>query len=238
MAERKRFVYFGKNQRPSNIFYNGVSFPVAPGDVVECSPDLIARRMDEYREVKPGSKDADKAPRHVFNAKPMFLRKDPTGGLPMKSSPTKLPAHVDESNRKMLMKDDVIIDNPYELIEEQPKIEMSSHPETAAKIKVPDKMVVETSTNPEAPVEIEVEEDSEEEELSGPEPAVDPVVIPGKAVLRKMTKADIFQHMLKVRSEGLPLKPEMADKFAVFDESSTRGPMFEALWEYYGYNEE
>lgn len=237
MAERKRFVYFGKNKRPSNISYNGVSFPIAPGDIIECSPSLIAHRMEEYREAKPS--EMSKAPRHVFGASSPFLRKDPTGGLPMRSSSTKLPAHVDESNKKLLMKDDVVIDNPYELIEEQPKIEMSSHPETAAKIKVPDKMVVETSTNPDAPVAVEVDEEFEEEdEPVGFEPEVDHVAIPGKAVLRKMTKADIFQHMLKVRSEGLPLKPEMADKFAVFDESSTRGPMFEALWEYYGYNEE
>jgi hypothetical protein len=85
-SKQKVFKYFGVNQRPTNVCWNGTSFPINSGDVIKCFPEFIAAFINEkcYRELRPD--EIEKATiKFTFGTSPFFLKPDPMGGLPMRS---------------------------------------------------------------------------------------------------------------------------------------------------------
>lgn len=141
---KKKFVY--TDTRPTNVCWNGVSFPVMPGEVIRCLPEFIATFIpeDKYREVPPGSKVDERPVRHDFGREPVFLRKDPTGGLPMTSQEG--PAKTRPAKDPML-KDlsDTENDNPYALPVPDAKLEMGTGLDTPTS---PDPQPVAVTTTP------------------------------------------------------------------------------------------
>jgi hypothetical protein len=113
MSKQEKFVYFAT--RPTNVCWNGVSFPVLPGDVIKCFPEFIAAFIpeDKYKRVPPGSKVDERPVKHTFGASPVFLRPDPTGGMPVRSE------EGPRKTKKDLPKSPATIDerdvNPYEM---------------------------------------------------------------------------------------------------------------------------
>lgn len=233
MSVMKKYVYFGR--RPTNVCYNGVSFPMMPGDVIECQPDFAAAffKAGEYKETVGTSKDSQPAKYHLGRT-PLVLRRDPTGGLPTTSTVGVKKQHSLETDAPPI--------NPYDLtIDKGLKTEVSTYENisVAAEVKAMEKTLeldapfvdsddVEEFDNPNPPADI-----IETVEVSSVQ-----VNVPGRAALRKMTKADVFGQVQVVVAEGAALKPEMLDVFTPFTAESTRGPMFEALWKYYGYDGE
>jgi hypothetical protein len=233
MSGKKKYVYFGK--RPTNVCYNGVSFPLMPGDVIECQPDFAATffKAGEYKETVGTTKDKQ-APKYSLGRTPLVLRRDPTGGLPTTATVgVKKTVKLDQEVPPI---------NPYDLtIDKGLKKEISTFENisVAAEVKEMEKTLeldapfvdsasVEEFDNPNPPVDV-----LETVEVSSVQ-----VNIPGRAALRKMTKGDVFNQVQVVVAEGAALKPEMLDVFTPFTAESTRGPMFEALWKYYGYDGE
>jgi len=237
MSEKKKYVYFGK--RPTNVCYNGVSFPLMPGDVLECLPHFIEAFIpkDQYKEVSPTSSKAAQKPRHSFGKTPMVLRTDPTGGLPMQST-TKMPSKRPESVAPFLRIEDDVAVNPYDLgVDEQPKTELSTFKNIS--VAEPKRMELDVPTVEDVEEEIAREEAHEDVEVPD-EPVVitQDIQVPGKTALRKMTRDEIYNLAMGVKASGAPIKPEMAETFNDFNEESTRGPMFQALWVYFGHDGE
>lgn len=241
MSEMRRFVYFGK--RPTNVCFNGVSFPVLPGDVIKCYPEFIANFISPkwYKEAKDTN---TKPAKHTFPRSPFFLKPDPQGGLPMRSDPNAGPRLKDNPrymSRAVLLKDEVPV-NPYEKEAggakealpkvEAPKLEISTRPQSVV-----------ATVDPVAPVEETIEIEEYDEVVVEEEALVESTEViirpsPTKSELRKATRDDIYLRVVGTRADGCPLKPEMLDIFNAFTEESTRGEMFAALWGYYDFDKE
>ena len=229
MSKQQKFVY--THTRPTNVCFNGVSFPVLGGDVIKCYPEFIEAFIPEgkYRPVPKGHPKDSQKPKFTFGHSPQFLRPDPTGGLPVRSVPgprkTKgltimSPATVEEAPI-----------NPYDLgVEEEATIDIGTGFDTPTS---PDPQPETLTTAPPAvrpepkkvvavvvvkDVEEEVE-DVEEEVESVPER-----IPPGRAQLRKMRKDELAAEAL---SWGLELEEDVG-----------RGVIFDALWKLFKYNEE
>lgn len=249
MSKIDKFVYHGS--RPTNVCYNGVSFPVATGDIIACPHSFIAGYLKEgsYKKVVPGSAKDNQKPRHTFsNFNPVSLRKDPTGGLPMKSSTTRL-KKVDANpapKPPFLHIDETEFENPYDMTidKDKPKTEISTFKNISVaeddkkvtEIQPPEKVELDVPTVEE--VETAVAKEEAGEGLAVPEDTETTQSAPAKSALRKMTKPEIFDLVVAERDQGCPAKPAALESFNAFDTNSTRGPMFEALWNYFGYDGE
>jgi len=297
---RPKYVYFGKN--PTNVCFNGVSLPVYPGDVLKCHPDFIFSQIPEkqYKEVAPGS-PADKRPiKHDLGRQPFFIKRDPMGGLPIRTNPDDGPHLADPKRPKAVspaLIDEIEVENPYEMpdgaevnealggeadaeaeevvqtpagippsesLEEDPQVSISTVPELPSApgapedplvvgrdhyMKGPDfdlgdededcpdcggKMPEGAEECPDCSVD---EEEEVDEEVSDDGPVVPPKVTTwGRTELRTKTRDDIFDVTQVIKSEGCPLQPEMLDTFNEFGGESTRGVMFQTIWEYLGFN--
>lgn len=292
--EMKRFVYFGRN--PSNVVFNGVSLPVMPGDIVKCYPDFIAAflKREEYKEA-PSSLDSKPA-KYTLGRQPFFMKKDPTGGLPIRTDPDsgpKLREKMGLSRRAVspaLMEESLDQTNPYELPEgsgpdeklektlglDAPKPERRVTPgaeledgklvittsgpqplDEAVKNELSAPREVQPGLTVQEPVDlvddgISIEDDEdeeaflaeaeEEEELERePEPEIPAPVAEatewGRTDLRKKGRDDILDVVKVIVAEGAPLNPDMLEEFQSFDNETTRGVAFEAIWRYHGYDD-
>ena len=61
--------------------------------------------------------------------------------------------------------------------------------------------------------------------------------IPTKTELRQLLADDTRALAFKVREDGCPMKPEMLAVFNEFDDETSRGVVFKALWEYDGHDD-
>jgi hypothetical protein len=233
MASKKKYVYFGR--RNTNVCYNGVSFPVAPNDVLVCPPAFIAGYIPEgqYKEVTPGSKFDTQKVRHTFGHTPMVLRQDPTGGLPMTSTPLRTTKPAGTPLTVEAAKD-AQFDNPYDLTIDEPTTEVSTLHNISSSVPVPPRLeldapLVDMDEDEDTAIDFAGDSFPEEEETEN---------IIGKTVLRKMTKEDIYNTVVAVKATGCSWNPEMLEEFETFDETTTRGPMFKALWKYYNHDGE
>jgi len=216
-----------------------------PGDVVKCYPEFIAGFISS-KWYKEAPVENTKAPKHIFPHSPMFLRPDPTGGLPMRSDPTAGPRL---KNRMPLSP--AIQEDPPTLLYE--KVEEGGAKEVLPEIEVPKLELTtlpgQTLTPPEPEVVVPAAVDSvdpvsfagdEVEEEAVPAEEIPELIALGitRSALRKATRPEIYARVLEVREKGCVLKPEMLDIFNSFNEETTRGGMFAALWEYYGFDKE
>lgn len=255
--KQKLFVYFGRV--PTNVCYNGVSFPIAPGDIIKCYAQFIAAfiKEDVYKEVATGK------PRHIFPRSPFFMTPDPEAGLPMKSTSVpnshRLPEADQAPPSPALWDDNILDDNPYDMTIKDGKTEVSTFENVSSSTPVPaDAPVPAPEASPGAGVGSTV---ITEDNLDGPEdssfsldltdsgetvvedePVIDipgdqgPKNWPGRTELRKKTADEIRAIGVGVLEAGSPLKPELLETFAGFTPETPRGPVFDALWTYYGYD--
>jgi len=279
----KLYVYFGRV--PTNVCWNGCSFPVMPGEAIQGYEALITAHIDPkvLREVPLGSQKA----RHTFGHQPFFIKRDPTGGLPVRSS-TDPNAFKDKTPKPVLATSPALLEesmegNPYDLgLDEagnptdakttittfqQPAEEVKANPEGE---KVDEEVVVVTTpftetvadveeADPEIDAEgespdfvitddnAEVIEDEEEDNadviFGDDEPVVElagdqgPKYLPTRTELRKLNVEDLREKAIGVANAECPLKPEMLDAFQGFDEETTKGVMFVAMWTYFGFDE-
>jgi len=224
----QKYVYAPRTPRPTNVCFNGVSFPVMPGDVIRCYPEFIAAFIPEkdYREVPKGSKKDLQPIKHNIPKSPIFLRPDPTGGLPMRSDPS-----VGPRLRELLPKgpispalvDDIVIDNPYDMGLDEETLDMGTsldvpsapEPKTESLTTTPPGERVDAEK--EAADELEADLEVLEEEV--PEPVVeeerDPDLpdIPSKTAFRKMGKEDLRALVI---SHGIEI-PEDAARGVIVD---------------------
>lgn len=244
MSEMRRYVYFGRV--PTNVCFNGVSLPLMPGDVIKCYPEFIAGFISPkwYKEAPP---ENTKAAKLTVPHTPFFLRPDPTGGLPMRSDPSPGPRLKGKLPYSPATQEEPLV-NPYEKVAEggsrealpeveTPKLELSTVPgRVISPPPEPEVVASEQVTEPEpAPF---IEDETTEELIDIEEiPELAAVGIT-KSGLRKATRPEIYARVVDVRNSGCPLKPEMQDTFNAFTEETTRGGMFAALWEYYGFDKE
>lgn len=244
MSKKKKFVY--ARSRPTNISFNGISFPVQGGDIVFCTPEFIEARVAGrwFREVQPGSKLDSQEPKYTFGAAPVTLRKDPTGGLPMRSSsdPKKKVTDVVDPTATELEKK-FLTNDPYELVEKEKPFDITtslapkalSEEEPADNDEeVIDEADLVGDTTDEAPeeepeeipetideVELEDEEDEEEDDLPEPPEPENEGDYPGRTTIRRMGVED-----LKALAKSYDI--EGADDMV-------RGVLIESLFERFGY---
>lgn len=244
MAENRiKYVYFGT--RPTNVCWNGVSFPVEPGDTIICFPNFAETFFPAgtYTEVPKGSsKDAQKV-RHTFGRSPTFLRTDPTGGLPMTSTPG--PRKTKPNAADLFspgLTDEMDTSNPYDLgVDTKPTIDMGTSMDTPS---APEPLEVSVTTVPpsevaespeeedivedileslELPEEVEVEVEGEAEPLEAEEEAPG-LPIPTRTQVRGLKVAELKD---LAAAHGIDL-----------GEATTRGPILEVLWGAFKYDEE
>ena len=239
--KQENFLYFGK--RPTNVCYNGVSFPVLGGDVVRCYREFWEAFIPDERTYKVIPDDDPRKPKYKFGRSPVFIKPDPTGGLPVRSEagPGANP-RLKELMRERLLNppEDQEYVNPYDLgVDENPALEMSTAPDkpsapepkaetftTAPPSEVTE--VTESAGDDEVPpVEEEVADTTEEEGFE--------VALYSRSGLRKMVRDEIFEECKRQAAAGCPHNPDFLEAFLSYDDESTRGVMFEALWEYCGY---
>ena len=292
---RSKYVYFGKN--PTNVCFNGVSLPVMPGDVLKCHAEFIHTQIPEaqYKVVAPGS-PADKRPiKHDLGHQPFFIKKDPLGGLPIRTNPDAGPHLANPKFPRAVspaLIDETEVDNPYampkgsaadediekeadeitktpagipprESLEDNMKLELTTVPEIPAAPEPPaDPLVIgrdhymedkgfdlgdseDEDENDEGEEEAldtsEDEEGEDDEEILDDSAVEEPLkelltTVWGRSELRKKTRDEIFEVTQVIKAEGCPLNPAMVDAFIEFDDSSTRGVMFQTIWEYHGFN--
>jgi len=61
-------------------------------------------------------------------------------------------------------------------------------------------------------------------------------VRPDKTSLRQERKDELLYRAFAIRDEGAPLNPELLSAFEAIDNSTTKGPIFELIFKYYGFN--
>ena len=264
-AKQKVYKYFGINRRPTNVCWNGTSFPINSGDVIKCYPEFIAAFINEkcYRELRP--EELEKADiKFTFGVSPFFIKPDPMGGLPMRQVDQLGPglkAKMPQKFSPATVEDEKPV-NPYaEAIEggamaalpnaavaEEPKLVMTTA-QDGPSVEEPDGASMEVSTQidigagatggEEVITEDNPDEVPETEEVVETEVVETPApVIPGKTELRQLLADPTRALAFEVRDAGCPLKPEMLDTFNEFNDETPRGVVFVALWAYYGYAEE
>lgn len=247
--KKEKFVYI--HTRPTNVCFNGVSFPLLGGDVIKCYPEFIAAFIpeDKYRLVPPGSEVDKRAVKYNFGSSPIFLRPDPTGGLPMRSVPgprkTKTPAPYSPATVEEAP------DNPYALLSEleTPTIEIGTGLDTPTS---PDPKPESLTTAPpserpepteeedelkglESGFEVEDEESTsgaedipadnlEDEELEDDTQDDTQLPIPGRTAIRRLKRDEMYAVAIE---HGI----EVA-------EDAARGVILKALWKAFKYDEE
>jgi hypothetical protein len=230
VMSQSKFVYFGRV--PTNVCFNGTSFPVAPGDVIKCHPQFIADFIPAkfYKQIP----DSDpRKPRHTFGRTPFFMKPDPTGGLPVRSDPNAGPRLANKSLPPVpfspAIVDDQFVENPYDLgmgNEEEVVLENTTALKDGPKFVPPED-------------EMAADEDSLDDDdvanlqLPDPEPEK---VAPNRSVLRKGLREDLINIALEIKAG------EIADagfraEFDEIDTNSLRGVVFDLLWRYYGYDQ-
>ena len=234
MATKKLFKYIGKV--PTNVCWNGVSFPVAPRDIIRCYPEFIAQFIPAklYKEVESGT------PRHDLGRSPFFLRPDPTGGLPMRSDPNAGPRLKDKMPQPVspALVEETIIDNPYDLGPD-PKLEISTDP-TDNLPQVKAEVVEDDEDGDDDGVDLELGDAPVE---TDPEPVEDAPVeedesigIPTRTDIRKKLVEELRTLAYEIRDAGCPLNPEKIEAFNEINEDTVKGVLFATIWEYYGYD--
>jgi hypothetical protein len=209
-------------------------------------------------------------PKHTFGRTPFFLKPDPVGGLPVRSSEdpkafSKEPEVVQATSPALI--EETVVDNPYDL-----GLGEDGEP-TDAKVEVTTFKTGDSEPNPEGEkVEerVEVLEDEEDEdpvveddtdeiveddddtvvedddddtvvEDDDDETVIEadqgPKFFPSRTELRRLNVEELREAALGVAEAGCPLKPEMLETFSEFDENTTKGVMFVAMWSYFGYDE-
>lgn len=244
----EKFVYFDK--KPTNVCWNGTSFPINPKDIIECLPAFIAAFIDEkwYKKVPA---DDTRSVKYTFPATPSFLTPDPMKGLPVRST-DKVTSEMRGKVRPVVVLGDEPEINPYDLgvedavMDEEPKVVATTAiPKAAPAIVIPAPKVEEEAEEEETKEETEettVELDlpdppgEEDVQIDPPEANQGPE-IPLKSALRIESRDGIYNRMMGVRDAECPLNPEMMDTFNEFKPKSTRGIMFKALWQYYGFDD-
>ena len=243
--KQENFLYFGK--RPTNVCYNGVSFPVAPGDVVRCYRAFWEAFVTDPKLYKTIPDNDPRKPKYTFGRSPVFIKPDPTGGLPMQSSSD--PGHNPRLKEKMkemqpispALVEETDYANPYDLgVDEEPTLEISTAEDKPSAPEPKEETFTTAIEQPEfvtelepVPEEIEAPEDLVEED----EPGQVEEYLLGRTALRKLTRDEVFDECKRLAALGCPSNPEFLETFESFDEETTRGPMFEQLWDYCGYNE-
>ena len=128
--KQENFLYFGK--RPTNVCYNGVSFPVLAGDVVRCYREFWEAFIRDERTYKAIPDDDARAqkPKYKFGRSPVFIKPDPVGGMPVRSTsePGANPLLKEKMRERLLNPpEDREYINPYDLgVDEEPALEMST----------------------------------------------------------------------------------------------------------------
>lgn len=238
--KQENFLYFGK--RPTNVCYNGVSFPVLGGDVVRCYREFWEAFIQDERTYKVIPDDDPRKPKYKFGRSPVFIKPDPSGGLPVRSEAgpganPRLKEHMRE--RLMNPPEDREYTNPYDLgVDENPALEMSTAPD---KPSAPEPKTEVFTTVPPAEV-VEPAAADDDEAFHVEEAVVDTteeegfeVALFGRSALRKMVRDEVFVECKRQADAGCPHNPAFLEAFLSYDDDSTRGVMFEALWEYCGY---
>ena len=284
---RSKYVYFGRN--PTNVCFNGVSLPVMPGDVLKCHADFIFSQIPEgqYKVVPPGSPADKRQIKHDLGHQPFFIKRDPMGGLPIRTDPNAGPYLRDPKRPGPIspaLIEETEVDNPYEMpvgskpdedlekeiegvtqtpagippsesLEEDPQISISTVPELPSMPEPPEETLITTGGpdfdlgdeneelvdgEAEETLTEDEEEGEEDEEISDDGPTSfsnpSPASTWGRTELRNKTRDAIFEVTQVIKSEGCVLQPEMLDAFNEFDGESTRGVMFQTIWEYLGFN--
>lgn len=237
----EKFLYFDK--KPTNVCWNGTSFPVNPRDIIECLPEFIAAFIDEkwYKGVPA---DDTRSVKYTFPASPSFLTPDPMKGLPVRSDPNIGPHLRGKDLRPVHLLGEEPQDNPYDLgvekavMDEKPKIVATTAiPAAAPPIVVPAPKIEEEAEEEETTIELDLPDPPDEKDVQVDAPEVDQgPEIPLKSALRIESRDNIYNRMVGVREAGCPLNPVMLDTFNEFKTKSTRGIMFKALWQYYGFD--
>jgi len=244
----EKYLYFDK--KPTNVCWNGTSFPIQPRDVIACLPGFIEAFIDP-KWLKRLPKEDTRPVKYTFPASPTFLLPDPSKGLPVRSDPSAGPNLKSKLRARMLLEEPEI--NPYDLgvedavVDEEPEVVLTTNPTGEMKKtkeeepveEVLEELVEESQEeNDETVVDLELPEPPTEEEVHADVPEEDQGPdVPLKSILRNETRGDIYDRMVAVREAGCPLKPEMLDTFNEFKSNSTRGIMFKALWQYYGFDD-
>lgn len=247
----EKFLYFDK--KPTNVCWNGTSFPINPRDIIECLPAFIKAFIDEkwYKQVPA---DDTRPVKYTFPATPSFLTPDPMKGLPVRST-DKVTSEMRGKVRPVVVLGDEPETNPYDLgvedavVAEEPKIVATTAIPKAAPVVIVPAPKIEEEKVEEDVDEGDVDEEETTVELDLPEPPDEKDVqtdppeadrgpeIPLKSTLRIETRDAIYDRMVGVRDAECPLNPEMMDTFNEFKVKSTRGIMFKALWQYYGFDD-
>jgi hypothetical protein len=234
---------------------------VLPGDVIKCFPEFIAAFIpeDKYKRVPPGSKLDERPVKHSFGASPVFLRPDPTGGMPVRSEEgprktkvqlPKSPATVDEREA-----------NPYEMPKaDEARLELGTGLDTPTS---PDPHQPEALTTAppseraEGSEELDVLEELEKElELEiGNSGEIQEDIPADNLEDEEAAQEDEQEDEQDEQEEDAPaLEPpgrtairkmkrdEMYDAAVAhgveIDEDAPRGTILKAMWEAFGYNEE
>jgi hypothetical protein len=234
---QENFLYFGR--RPTNVCYNGTSFPVMPGDVVRCYKEFWEAFIPDERLYKVVPNDDAHKPKYTFGRSPVFVKHDPTGGLPVRadSSPGANPRLREKMKVRTPRDPALVMDagaeiNPYDIgVDNELTVDISTSPELPS---APEPKSEDISTGPSfvgSEVEEEIEEVEEETKVSFIE------TLRGRTVLRKLTRDEVFAECKRLADTGCPSNTEKLDAFVGYDEDTTRGVMFKELWDYCGYNE-
>jgi hypothetical protein len=242
--KQENFLYFGK--RPTNVCYNGVSFPILGGDVVRCYREFWEAFIPDERTYKVIPDDDPRKPKYTFGRSPVFIKPDPSGGLPMRSTSKPDTSLLKAKMRERLLNppEDREYVNPYDLgVDENPALEMSTAPD---KPSAPEPKTETFTTAPPAealtelnPVPDEIEAPPVEEEVvdTPEEESVNEHLL-GRSAIRKLTRSEVFAETQRILELSCPSNPDFIEVFASFDgeeDGTTRGVMFDALWDYCGY---
>lgn len=235
--KQENFLYFGR--RPTNVCYNGTSFPVLPGDVVRCYREFWEAFIPDERLYKVIADDDPRKPKYKFGRSPVFVKADPTGGLPVTSDAS--PGANPRLREKMKLRRDPALVmgneaevNPYDLgIDKGLTVDISTSPDLPS-VPDPEKLdfttalgVSDITEGDEDPVVDETESEGDEFE----------VALFSRSGLRKLTRDAVLEECKRLAEAGCPHNTEKLDAFLGYDDDTTRGEMFPQLWDYCGYND-
>jgi len=230
----KKFKYTGLN--PCNIMFDGISFPVSPGDVVFGEETFLKNAIPESK-LKEVSLEV--TAKYRFPKGKNIFRKDPTGGLPVKSQEGRPKTDKAEPYSPATAVEEVI--NPYDLSDRHKKLEVTTQttqPGLEVHTPVDPEEISEETVEVDVLAEDDVEVPKEKitvatEKVSEAAPSTDPKV-PSKTALRKELKAALVGRTKKAVGEGCPLNPELLDDMSAITDDSHKGPVLELLMQYYG----
>jgi hypothetical protein len=214
-----------------------------PGNIIKCYPAFIEAFIKKtlYREVSTGK------PTHTFARSPFFMRPDPAGGLPMRSTSVPNSHRTPEAGSSVpplspALWEETQVDNPYDMTIKDGKTELSTFNNQSSPVSVAPEVaeladgiieddIPEDNLDDSDDLDLDVEDATEIsfEADQGPQP-------PTRTELRKKTADEIRELGMSLLEAGCPAHPEMLETFAEFTPETPRGPVFEALWIYFGYN--